>query len=177
MATTTTSASASGTPDAKGFLKDHIPQLDGLRGIAVLLVLAQHTLGGSRRDSIGSLADLVAVPARCGWVGVDLFFVLSGFLITRILLQTRGARNRYFVFYARRALRIWPVYFPLVLIAYLANPWLPSALQSSFGARSWLLVVLFCQNLPALGAGVALPAILAPTWSLAVEEQFYLLWP
>jgi peptidoglycan/LPS O-acetylase OafA/YrhL len=174
---TTTSADAAGTPDAGGFLKAHIPQLDGLRGIAILLVLAQHTLGGSRRDSIQTVADLVAVPARCGWVGVDLFFVLSGFLITRILLQTRDAKNRYYVFYARRALRIWPVYFPLVFAALLANPWLPSALQSAFGARSWVLIFLFCQNLPAIGTGVALPAILAPTWSLAVEEQFYLLWP
>src|SRR5512147_3232958 len=84
----------------------HIPALDGLRGLAILLVLAFHT---NRPHS-------TEVLFRYGWLGVDLFFVLSGFLITRILISSRESPNYFSSFYVRRILRIWPVYFALLLV-------------------------------------------------------------
>ena len=93
-------------------MNKHIPELDGLRAFAILLVLASHT---------SQITESVAA-AKMGWIGVDLFFVLSGFLITGILLDT-SEKPRYFQnFYVRRSLRIWPLYYGLVLFVYLIGP-------------------------------------------------------
>src|SRR4051794_35159307 len=96
----------------------HVPELDGLRGIAVLMVMTTHSLAGIR----GPLGAVFSV----GWAGVDLFFVLSGFLITRILLASRSQEGRWRRFYARRIRRILPLYAVVVLVAMVAGPLLPA---------------------------------------------------
>jgi peptidoglycan/LPS O-acetylase OafA/YrhL len=114
-------------------------------------------------------------PLSFGWVGVDLFFVLSGFLITRILLSERD-RPRYFQnFYARRMLRIWPLYYLTVMFAFVGVPLLPAAVHFDPGPHRWIYYATFTQNLfvtDQLG-----PWPIAMTWSLAIEEQFYIVWP
>ena len=148
-------------------LPAHLPALDGLRGVAVLLVILYHSLGEIRTASVGDLF-------QAGWAGVDLFFVLSGFLITRILLQTRE-RGAYFrTFYVRRALRIWPLYFLLLAFAFGVMGRLLPAMAFDSERYPWTIYALYLQNLwlPDFG-----PAPLNVTWSLAIEEQFYLVWP
>jgi peptidoglycan/LPS O-acetylase OafA/YrhL len=148
-----------------------IPQLDAVRGIAVLLVLLHNT------DVYPSLH--LGLIAGNGWMGVDLFFVLSGFLITGILLDTKQTERYFQNFYARRCLRIWPLYYSALLFMFVIVPLLrPSEAPAIFGTRSspWWAYPLFLQNflipIPTSAAG-----LLGVTWSLAVEEQFYLVWP
>jgi peptidoglycan/LPS O-acetylase OafA/YrhL len=155
----------------------HIPELDGVRGIAVLMVLVYHGYFFSF-DPSGSWA---ARFASFGIAGVDLFFVLSGFLITGILLRAKGRDGYFQNFYARRALRIWPLYYLLLILSFGLAPLLlsrfhmhPGELQL-IGGRNKLVYVFLLQNLW-YGAAPG-PKLLAVTWSLAVEEQFYLAWP
>lgn len=146
------------------WIPKHIPELDGLRGLAVLGVFLHHCLprlGGT---------PLLAL-AGWGWAGVNLFFVLSGYLITAILLRSRAHPRGYFRnFYARRSLRVWPLY-ALVLAFYwlvLRDPLLPGVPHSLVFAA----LCLFLQNL----FPMPLTGTLQPTWSLAIEEQFYWVW-
>ena len=148
------------------WLPNYIPELQGLRGLAVFGVVIYHChprLAGTW-FYYGSL---------WGWAGVNLFFVLSGFLITSILLEARGKPHYFRNFYGRRALRIWPVYVLVLAICYLNAPWFigPTRLQA-FKSAPWLIYILFLQNLIHL----ALPPAIGPTWSLAIEEQYYFLW-
>jgi peptidoglycan/LPS O-acetylase OafA/YrhL len=152
-------------------MKKKIPQLDAVRGIAVLLVLLHNT------DVYPSL-HLHLISAN-GWMGVDLFFVLSGLFITGILLDTKESDGYFRNFYARRCLRIWPLYYSLLLFMFVIVPILrPSEGHAVFEARSspWWAYPIFIQNflipIPTQATGA-----LAVTWSLAVEEQFYLVWP
>lgn len=149
-----------------------IPELDRLRGLAILLVLFRH--------SIGTVPDFAQKFARQGWVGVDLFFVLSGFLITGILWESRD-RGKYFSrFYGHRVLRIWPVYLIMLAFVFLVIPSVKLLVggrvleipKDPLGLWVYLLLVqnLFANSLSASG-------FLRVTWSLAVEEQFYLVWP
>ncbi len=147
-----------------------MPGLDVLRGVAVLWVLLNHALiwkGFAGGTGIGndSLTRAVFRIAQAGWLGVNLFFVLSGFLITGILLDSRSVPQYFSQFYRRRALRILPAY--LLLIAVLL-----SLRQLSRGA---LAVALTFTTNDAFLFGVRKPYGLL--WSIAVEEQFYLLWP
>jgi len=108
-----------------------------------------------------------------GWTGVNLFFVLSGFLITSILLESRSGPRYFRNFYARRALRIWPVYVLVLLVCYLNAPWfVGQPVLVAFRSAPWWIYILFLQNLFHL----ALPPAIGPTWSLAIEEQYYFLW-
>src|SRR3982074_1503320 len=148
-----------------------IPQLDALRGLAVLLVLLHNT------DVYPSLH--LRLISGNGWMGVDLFFVLSGFLITEILLDTKQSEGYFRNFYARRCLRIWPLYYSVLLFMFVIVPILrPSEAHTVFEARSspWWAYPVFLQNflipIPTMATGA-----LGVTWSLAVEEQFYLVWP
>jgi len=148
-----------------------IYQLDALRGLAVLFVLVHNT------DSYPSLH--LGLIAENGWMGVDLFFVLSGFLITGVLIDTKDSERYFRDFYLRRCLRIWPLYYLALLFMFVIVPLLrPSEAQIVFGGRSspWWAYLLFLQNflvpIPTNATG-----LLAVTWSLAVEEQFYLIWP
>jgi peptidoglycan/LPS O-acetylase OafA/YrhL len=157
--------------DAKIASMKKIPQLDAVRGLAVLLVLVHNTDQYPSRFSHFISGN--------GWMGVDLFFVLSGFLITRILLDTKQSEGYFRNFYARRCLRIWPLYYSVLLFMFVIVPFVrPSEAHAVFEARSspWWAFPIFLQNflvpVPAMATGP-----LGVTWSLAVEEQFYLVWP
>lgn len=151
------------------WLPQYIPALDGLRGIAVSLVIFYHC-----HTKLGD--GLLSRFAEYGWAGVNLFFVLSGFLITGIIIEGREDAHFFRNFYARRALRIWPVYVLLLLLNYILVPCLlehnPQHAWQITSTAPWLYYALFVQNLFAL----ALPGAIGPTWSLAIEEQFYLAW-
>jgi peptidoglycan/LPS O-acetylase OafA/YrhL len=164
---------------AKSQTSSHVPALDGIRGIAILCVLLFHLNSILRSET--HLTAILSV----GWVGVDLFFVLSGFLITRILIATREDGRYYSRFYIRRGLRIWPLYFAYILIMYFGLH-----LISHIGAvqrfsetsqflrenplqlsRPLILYLLLIQNL------FGFHDMLGATWSLCIEEHFYLIWP
>lgn len=117
-------------------------------------------------------------PANFGWVGVTLFFVLSGYLITGVLLDTRDSPARVSSFYARRALRILPLYLLLVAAVFgiswlVGGAWRVDELSTGQAASFWLLLGNWAQA----AAGSFLVGPLAVTWSVAIEEQFYLVWP
>ena len=135
-----------------------IKELDGVRGIAILLVLLHHF------EPPAGLPTAIVAGAYLGWSGVDLIFVLSGFLITGILLDTRDSPNYFTTFYARRALRILPLYFLTTLIYFRLEP---NPLERWFWSHLSNWKSAFGQDVPAL----------SHFWSLAVEEQFYLVWP
>ncbi len=150
-------------------LPNHIPQLDVLRGVAVLEVMLYH--------AVDIAPSLHLNPAmRAGYTGVDLFFVLSGFLITGILIRSKDEAHYFKNFYARRALRIWPLYYALLLFTFLLLPAVAPSLREAIfeGSRPWPSFFFFIQNLM-----VSHPPFdtLRVTWSLAIEEQFYLAWP
>jgi len=153
-------------------LPRQIPQLDRLRGLAILLVLIFHLV----HVAPGFLDGIV----RQGWIGVDLFFVLSGFLITGILWDTRESKVYYRRFYGRRVLRIWPAYLLILSAVFCIIPlleWSVGGLALSIPREPmgvWVYL-LFVQNFKANLLHSSL--FLGMTWSLAVEEQFYLIWP
>jgi len=157
----------------------HIPALDGLRGVAVLMVMMHHMF----------LTDVFDTPAwidrivHTGWMGVDLFFVLSGFLITGILLNAKETPNRFTNFYMRRVLRIFPLYYGTLALILFGLPFAVSCLPSSPSGfapilesievvkkQQWRLW-LYLQN---FGGDWRMFNHL---WSLAVEEHFYMVWP
>ena len=147
-----------------------IPQLDAVRGIAILLVLIHNG------DSFPSLH--LRPISTYGWMGVDLFFVLSGFLITGTLLDAKQSEAYFKNFYARRCLRIWPLYYSLLIFMFLIIPRLHAADAHAIFERSspWWAYPFFLQNcfvaIPEEAAGA-----LGVTWSLGIEELFYLIWP
>src|SRR2546425_7338800 len=103
---------------------DHMPVLDGLRGVAILLVFLNHAIAWPLQPATTRIDAVVGVMAYAGWTGVDLFFVLSGFLITGILLDTRGQPARWLNFIARRALRIFPLYYGALTVLFVLLPWI-----------------------------------------------------
>lgn len=157
----------------------HIPALDAVRGIAILLVLATHFFNYDGLPPPAVWLDrLLSAITRTGWIGVDLFFVLSGFLITGILYDAKGSGRYFRNFYARRVLRIFPVYYVSLLVFLVLLPGLyPEhrglrALKADdFWYWTYLTNVQIAQHgFPWFGA-------LGHFWSLAIEEQFYLVWP
>ncbi len=152
-------------------MQHRILQLDGVRGLAIILVILHNQSG------IYPSTGLDRVFAN-GWMGVDLFFVLSGFLITGILLDTRNSPGYFKNFYSRRCLRIWPLYYALLVFMFVIVPYVhPSEAAAIFERSSpWWAYVLFLQNFLVPEAATA-AGPLGVTWSLAVEEQFYLIWP
>ncbi len=158
-------------PDPPKLPSDHsrLPELDGIRAIAIWMVLILHVFYGwvpSNHD-FRPIPRFVMLIIGHGWLGVDLFFILSGFLITGILLDSKEKVHYFRNFYARRFLRIMPLYFAVVLVFVICY----SHYKSYF-----VLSTLFAANLADLfhihtphGPGVL--------WSLAIEEHFYLLWP
>jgi peptidoglycan/LPS O-acetylase OafA/YrhL len=147
-----------------------IPQLDGVRGVAILLVLA-HNLHAFYTLPLSLLTSY-------GWMGVDLFFVLSGFLITGILLDSKSSPAYFRNFYARRCLRIWPLYYAVLLLMFVVVPLLrpQDALEIFRRAHPWWSYPFFLQNF-FVPDPVSAPGPLGVSWSLAVEELFYLVWP
>ena len=154
-------------------LSKHFPTLDGLRGVAILGILALHY--GEMLGEYG-IEGMIRNACGVGYLGVNLFFVLSGFLITRILVQTRENRDYFSTFFRRRSLRIFPLYYAylgsMILIYYPYSKWRvgePYQIDSHF---LWYLAYasnIFWNPLDDPG--------LTHLWSLAIEEQFYLVWP
>jgi peptidoglycan/LPS O-acetylase OafA/YrhL len=151
-----------------------VPALDGVRGLAILIVLI-HNVSWVLQSSSWLPLKLVAAVTATGWIGVQLFFVLSGFLITSILLATRTSRHYLRNFYVRRALRIFPLYYGVLVPVLLIGPWFGTAAWSAAVHENQWWLWTFTSNWGGpLGRGVpGLPHF----WSLAVEEQFYLVWP
>ena len=146
----------------------HQPELDGLRGIAIILVVTLHI---AEQTKIYFLMKVFAP----GWIGVDLFFVLSGFLITSILLQSRNDDHYFSHFYARRILRIFPLYFGFLGLTFALSPWICAAPVQAQIRQELPWYVAYLYNWRAAGGfGVYW---LGHLWSLAVEEQFYFIWP
>lgn len=154
--------------------RGHIPSLDALRGIAVLAVLLYHF--GSHTAPEGNIGRLTSTLIRLGGSGVDLFFVLSGFLITGILYDSKG-RGRYFRdFYVRRSLRIFPLYYLVLIGGLLVLPAVGVKLDAGPGIdRPWLWV--YGTNAVQATRGAYVFGWFDHFWSLAVEEHFYLVWP
>ena len=156
-----------------------IPQLDGLRGTAIGLVLIFHL--ADKHPLAQGFWHYAVTAAKLTWSGVDLFFVLSGFLIGGILLDAKHSPSYYRTFYIRRATRILPIYW--VLLCLFSLRFLPiRVLPHEFGDFSitlipWWAYILFAQNFWMAVIGGLGVGLLAPTWSLAVEEQFYLTIP
>jgi peptidoglycan/LPS O-acetylase OafA/YrhL len=155
-----------------------VPALDGVRGLAIVLVLVSHF----RLGTTPTVADRVyETVALAGNSGVDLFFVLSGFLITGILLDAKDAeRGAYFKnFYARRALRILPLYYGVVASMALVWPLVhaPTAAWRLFHQNQWWYWLHATNILFAKTETLGMPYRTSHFWSVAVEEQFYLVWP
>lgn len=150
--------------------KQHLPVLDGVRAIAVLLVICFHfwlAFANGQHNLVGKLAIW-------GQTGVDLFFVLSGFLITGILLDSKGSEHFLRNFYVRRILRIFPLYYATLLAIYFLCPLLHLTAWTPWKQSAWYWVYL--QNIPDTFA----PSLASGPqhfWSLAVEEHYYLVWP
>jgi len=154
-------------------LRPQMPELDSLRGIACLMVLFYHGFANHfEADRFSLLPRLLIRATSLGWTGVNLFFVLSGLLITGILIDSRGSSDYYRHFYIRRALRILPLYYGVLLL--LALFW---QLRLSDRAMSWTFLgmagIYLANMTPLIGLSIQYPVV----WSLAVEEHFYLLWP
>ena len=155
--------------------RSRVTALDGIRGIAILGVLLLHY--EARQESpITALRFLWAPLVGSGWAGVDLFFVLSGFLITGILLDTRKHPHFFRLFYARRTLRIFPLYYLALILIFLLAPPLQLAEPVPVATQLWYWSYLSNLKMAWVGWGFA-PAHTPHFWSLAIEEQFYLVWP
>jgi peptidoglycan/LPS O-acetylase OafA/YrhL len=167
-------------PPAGGWLA-----LDGLRGVAILLVIAFHYLGTWAELTPG--ASGLFHLARGGWVGVDLFFALSGFLITGILIRSQGSPRWIRNFYARRTLRIFPLYYLCLALIFGLGALVPALRNEGFReiaeVQGWLwlyasnIKVAINQQWQTFGLFRGGWVELSHLWSLAVEEQFYLVWP
>jgi peptidoglycan/LPS O-acetylase OafA/YrhL len=157
-------------------ITSHFKPLDGLRGIAIILVIFVHSFKYEGNSLFGRGLNIVA---RSGWVGVTLFFVLSGFLITGILLDTKYKRHYFRDFFVRRSLRIFPLYFLFLLLYFFVAPHVfsPAQLPQPI-PEDRIYYWFYLSNMKEWlsGAANSIPA-LDPLWSLAVEEQVYLFWP
>lgn len=170
------------TQDGDLTASGRIEALDGLRGLAILAVIVVHTYG----VGVFSSDTIPWKILRAGWVGVDLFFVLSGFLITRILLASRGRRGYFRVFFTRRILRIFPAYYAILFAMVLLGRFIPDLSGESYERLiqnlKWLLtyttnIAMTIDDRPFRFGMFKSCFDTAHFWSLAVEEQFYLLWP
>ena len=161
----------------------HNAALDGVRGVAIALVLATHFLApfsAAARNQREGRGWILAHLFDAGWVGVDLFFVLSGFLITGILADAKGGRHYFRNFYIRRSLRVFPLYYGVLLVCCVILPLLGVGTIES-GKQGWLwgygvsLFPMFSGAEFRLGNDMNL--LFTHFWTLAVEEHFYLVWP
>lgn len=142
----------------------YYPGLDALRGVAVISVVLFHYFPN-------------ALSLSFGWMGVDLFFVISGFLITSILLYSKESEVYFTSFYARRVLRIMPAYFFLLGIFFSIAIFFDKSNQLLFYKHNWWWYFLFLENWLFILKGMPGEYFLNHLWSLAVEEQFYLIFP
>jgi peptidoglycan/LPS O-acetylase OafA/YrhL len=169
------------TANATAGVGERVPWLDGVRGIAILLVIATHFTSLTGAAHVSEFQARLRGLTVGGWTGVDLFFVVSGMLITGILLDTKGSAGYWSKFYARRVLRIFPLYYTFLAAVVIAVPLLyPGEHDLILELRHAILwFALYLTNIwIALRnpTGVDLSGT-GVVWSLAVEEQFYLVWP
>jgi peptidoglycan/LPS O-acetylase OafA/YrhL len=146
-------------------VRPYMPELDSVRGLAILLVLLLHGTALPLQGRLSKLGKVFYAVTQHGGVGVNLFFVLSGFLITGILLDARHNPDYFRRFYIRRALRILPAFYATLLVLLIGG-WI-----------SWRFVTLSLLFLANSTWFFGIPLQYGPLWSLAVEEHFYLLWP
>lgn len=167
-----------------GSIKIYFPNLNGLRFIAAFMVIVHHL---EQNLSIFGLKNNWDNPVirSIGGLGVELFFVLSGFLITYLLLAESKTTATISIkeFYIRRILRIWPLYYFIGLLAFIILPQFDLFEISAFADRfhlnyslSLVLYLLFLPNLLLFGYDIIVPYA-SQSWSVGVEEQFYLIWP
>ena len=154
----------------------HVPALDAIRGLAILMVTAyRFNRGHSPLVAGGSLLSIL----DSGFRGVDLFFVLSGFLISGILYETKGNPHYFQNFYMRRTLRIFPLYYGVLTLVFVvlpfASPWAHSLYRDGASHQIWLWT--YGTNLYQASTGQWTFGRFEHFWSLAVEEHFYLVWP
>jgi peptidoglycan/LPS O-acetylase OafA/YrhL len=176
LASSEISVDLSAEPQAAGASGLRIAELDGLRGLAILGVMIVHFQGA--QSPSGGVMRAAWLLGNLGGTGVDLFFVLSGFLITGILCDAKESPHFFRNFYMRRMLRIFPLYYTVLLVAFVIVPRFsslqPAGLGTIAGNQNWLW--LYASN---IGISVFGKQFLWFThfWSLAIEEQFYLIWP
>jgi peptidoglycan/LPS O-acetylase OafA/YrhL len=152
----------------------HIPVLDGVRGVAVLMVIVFHFFG-MRAPLSGWMGHWLTLAIRLGATGVDLFFVLSGFLITGILLDTKSTPHYLRNFFVRRMLRIFPLYYLSLVLLFFVVPFFHTPFPvPARHSQWWFWTYLQDVALTFSPNGLAGPNHF---WSLAVEEHFYLVWP
>jgi peptidoglycan/LPS O-acetylase OafA/YrhL len=159
-----------------------VPELDGIRGLAMALVLIWHYVAGQVQTTAGSSAAYAIKLLSLTWTGVDLFFVLSGFLIGGILIDNRNASYFFRAFYFRRFCRIFPLYYLMLgifaFVIFIGMSTTNAGLEWLFGDGFPLWsYATYLQNFHMAEAGRMGPHWLAVTWSLAIEEQFYLILP
>ncbi len=151
---------------------NYIKELDGIRALAALMVMFGHYFTTHKLEG-NTINNLLQQVFSFSQAGVTIFFILSGFLITRILINTKDHKDYFKYFYMRRLLRIFPLYYLFLILYYFALPLLLHQNYASFNQQIWYW--LYLQNISdtfVLGASGP-----AHFWSLAVEEQFYLFWP
>ena len=161
----------------------HLPGLDGVRGLAIVAVLAKHSFWPSPQNS--AFANSILRVCTAGWIGVDLFFVLSGFLITGILLEAREKSHFFRNFYARRAVRVFPLYYGMLTIGLIAahvRPyWDTKHPDDQMLGHAWWLWTYMTNVRMALHDSWfgfhSGPLNYGHFWSLAVEEHYYFVWP
>lgn len=156
-------------------LSTHLPALDGIRGLAVLIVVFHNVADKGVGEVENALLKLILMVADSGWIGVELFFVLSGFLITGILLDGKNSQHQLRNFYIRRGLRILPLYYIFLIIIFIILPLIgmvPSWLDHTREHEVWYWLYLINWVQPFYN-----DIEMGHFWSLAIEEQFYLLWP
>jgi peptidoglycan/LPS O-acetylase OafA/YrhL len=161
--------------------RGHLPALDGMRGIAVLLVMLYHFASPYASRSIGTtFSGFVSQLVNVGWCGVDVFFVLSGFLITGILCDAKGIPHYFRRFWMRRVLRIFPLYYAFLLVLFVFVPLVrpfPAFIRQHLAEEVWFWGYGMNLDLSMASHPLIDALHLQHFWSLAVEEQFYLLWP
>jgi peptidoglycan/LPS O-acetylase OafA/YrhL len=154
-------------------VRKFMPSLEGIRGLGFLLVFIAHYLPPDRFSSAGSVPYRVLLGLEeIAYFGIPMFFVLSGYLIGGILFSTRNREGFFRVYYGHRVLRILPVYYLSLLIIACVYIFLKFPLGFHFWAY-----FLFIQNLLPVIQGQSGPLLMIHFWTLATEEQFYLLWP
>lgn len=156
-------------------MRGYIKGLDGLRAVAILWVMLGHISAASQLSGDSTSLKFIKLFAGMGWGGVQLFFVISGFLITKILLENKGSTGQVRNFYIRRSLRIFPVYYFTLGVAFILLPllglnlyWLVEDTENQVWfwtyLNNWVRPFTHSKAFPHL-------------WSLAIEEQYYLIWP
>lgn len=157
-----------------------IQVLDGIRGLAILLVMTYHfSISFQQEEHFSQLDSIIATIFQMGWIGVDLFFVMSGFLITSILYTSTDHKNYFKNFYIRRFLRIFPLYYAVLFALLVIAPQISStAAEKTIQMREesiWFLSYLVNWRIAEVGGFSNFQS--GYMWSLAVEEQFYVVWP